>query len=454
MRQHVSVLALGGVMGVAGVGVGVVAGLWADAGPGPTGLAWVTGTSHACLREFHVAPTGSDAAAGGADAPWATIGHAVAAPLRPGDCVTLADGTYAEAVRWETGGGAADATDGYVVLRAANRHGALLRPPPGAYSTLLVRASFVVIDGLDVVGGEGHAIDIEDAHHVKVLNSRVHDSGGSGISAWKGEFLWFEGNESFGNTATNGFQGSGISIYWARAVAGDEGSEGFRNVIRGNHSHDNVEGPAITDPHTDGNGIIIDDFRHTQTEGVEPYPHPTLVENNLVHGNGGKGIQVTWSDHVTVRNNTSWRNNTDDLNPGTWRGELSNAQSSDNVWVNNIAVADASINPDNTALDNVSYDGYENRDVTWSHNLGLALAPGGAVTRTDGGNPEPDPGDGNLLGLNPGLVAPEWGDFAPGPGSPAIDAGTARLGLPATDLTGVPRVRGEAVDLGAIEAGG
>ena len=51
---------------------------------------------------------------------------------------------------------------------------------------------------------------------------------------------------------------------------------------------------------------------------------------------------MTWSDYVTVRNNTAWHNNQDLLNTGTWRGELSNAQSSNNTWVNNIAVADPS----------------------------------------------------------------------------------------------------------------
>lgn len=414
---------------------------------------WTTAAAaYQCLRDFSVSPSGSDDLPGTAAAPWRTVSHALSADHRAGDCITLEDGTYTEAITWSENGGSTDEATGYVVLRAENQHGSRLRPPPGAYSTLTIRSSYVVVDGLDVIGGEGHGIDIEDAHHVKVLRSRVHDSGGSGISAWKGEFYLFEGNLVFGNAATNGYQGSGISIYQARAVSGMEASPGFRNIVRGNVSFGNIEGPAIPEPHTDGNGIIIDDFQHTQTEGHPAYPFPTLVENNLVFGNGGKGIQVTWSDHVTVRNNTAFHNNHDDLNPGTWRAELSNAQSSFNVWANNLAVSDAGINPNNTALDDVSYDGYVNRDVVWSGNLGFGSDPAGMLVRTDGGNPGPS--GGNLLGVDPLLRAPglEVGaDFRLQPSSPAIDAGTEAFGLAPTDLDGHQRVTGPQVDLGAYE---
>ncbi|MGO7536933.1 right-handed parallel beta-helix repeat-containing protein, partial [Rhizobium leguminosarum] len=84
------------------------------------------------------------------------------------------------------------------------------------------------------------------------------------------------------------------------------------------------------------------DFQSTQASGHPNYTFKTLVENNLVYENGGKGIQVTWSDSVTVKNNTAYHNNQDPANSGTWRGELSNSASSNNTWVNNIAVADPS----------------------------------------------------------------------------------------------------------------
>ena len=44
---------------------------------------------------------------------------------------------------------------------------------------------------------------------------------------------------------------------------------------------------------------------------VSNYTFPTLVENNLVYSNGGKGIQIQLSDNVTIRNNTAYHNNLD-----------------------------------------------------------------------------------------------------------------------------------------------
>lgn len=55
-------------------------------------------TSTTTAAEYHVAPNGSDRAAGTADAPWKTIRHA-ADVLRPGDTCIVHAGTYRETVR-------------------------------------------------------------------------------------------------------------------------------------------------------------------------------------------------------------------------------------------------------------------------------------------------------------------------------------------------------------------
>ena len=61
----------------------------------------------------------------------------------------------------------------------------------------------------------------------------------------------------------------------------------------------------------------MDDFHNSQNgSAAGNYPFTTLVENNLVYGNGGKGIQVFLSDNVTIRNNTAYFNNRDKLNNG------------------------------------------------------------------------------------------------------------------------------------------
>src|SRR5262249_59863401 len=98
---------------------------------------------------------------------------------------------------------------------------------------------------------------------------------------------------------------------------------GFHNVIAQNIAHDNSNPPGGTD----GNGIIFDDGRHTQSDKL-PYTPATLIENNLVYFNGGGGIHVFRSTNVTVRNNTAYWNR---QLPGkfTWRGDLSNQESDD-----------------------------------------------------------------------------------------------------------------------------
>ena len=60
--------------------------------------------------------------------------------------------------------------------------------------------------------------------------------------------------------------------------------------MRNNISHDNMT--RIAGEHTDGNGIIIDYFNQPWDANPVPYKYPTLVENNLVYENGGKGIHV------------------------------------------------------------------------------------------------------------------------------------------------------------------
>jgi len=260
--------------------------------------------------------------------------------LKPADTVMVKPGTYTEQVTMSRSG----SPDGYITLKSEVPGEALIRPPQGAYSTVLLRANYLTVDGFDLVGGTGHAIDAENVHHTAVRNNTVHDSGGSGIQYNYSEFITIDGNVAYNNASTNGYQTSGISIYQSRNITGDTATQGFRTIVRNNVSHDNVESVKIGGEHTDGNGIIIDDFQSTQTSGFPNYTYPTLVENNLVYQNGGKGIQVTWSDNVMVRNNTAWHNNLDNLNHGTWRAELSNQQSSNNTWINNIAVADPNVN--------------------------------------------------------------------------------------------------------------
>ncbi len=395
------------------------------------------------MTTYYVATTGSSGGNGSAGSPFRTISEAMSSNLKPGDEVVVKAGTYNEAININKDGSAA----GGITLRSEVPGGALIRPPAGSWNAITVNANYVTIDGFDIKGGPGDGIEGSGVHHVSILNNKVHDAGESGIQFNQSDFLKIDGNETYNNASSGWF--SGISIYQNRNITGDTSTEGYRTIVRNNISHDNV---TKSGAHTDGNGIIIDDFQSTQASGHPNYTFKTLVEGNLVYENGGKGIQVTWSDSVTVANNTAYHNNQDPQNTGTWRGELSNSQSSNNTWVNNIAVADPSLNKNNTAIDNTSTGGYSNKNVVWANNVTYNGTAGQASVKTDGGNPMPSAANGNQLGVDPKFLAAANGDFHLGAGSVAIDHGTDKYGLDTVDLDGHARVVGT-VDVGAYESG-
>ena len=158
-----------------------------------------------------------------------------------------------------------------------------------------------------------------------------------------------------------------------------------------------------------------------------------------------------WTDNVTVRNNTAYHNNQDNQNTGTWRGELSNHDGSNNTWVNNIAMADPKVNSNNTAIGNYGTLG-PNQNTVWYDNLTFNGTSGQASMLVTGGNQVPSAANGNLLGADPKFVQAGV-NFNLLAGSPAIDAGNDRFGLGATDVDGGARVV-NTVDIGAQESTG
>ncbi|ANK85545.1 MULTISPECIES: right-handed parallel beta-helix repeat-containing protein [unclassified Rhizobium] len=395
------------------------------------------------MTTYYVASSSSGGGNGSASSPFRTISEAMASNLKPGDEVVVKPGTYNESINIDKDGSAA----ADITLRSEVPGGALIRPPAGSWNAITVNANHVVVDGFDISGASGDGIEASGVHHVQILNNKVHGNGESGIQFNQSDFIHVEGNETYNNASSGWF--SGISLYENRNITGDTSTDGYRNIVRNNISHDNV---TKSGEHTDGNGIIIDDFQSTQASGNPNYTFKTLVDNNLVYGNGGKGIQVTWSDSVTVKNNTAYHNNQDPQNTGTWRGELSNSASSNNTWVNNVAVADPSLNKNNTAIDNTSTDAYTNKNVVWANNITYNGTAGQASVKTDGGNAMPSSADGNKLGVDPKFVGASSDDFHLGSGSAAVDSGTTKYGVSSVDLDGDARVVGT-VDMGAYESG-
>lgn len=417
-------------------------------------------------RSFYVSPSGRDTNTGTLEAPFGSISRVFTAvdDLGANDNVIVMPGVYSEQVVVSKGGDAS----GFLTLRSQVPHTAKIRSPVDSYSAVNIISSYVIFEGFDVqAGGSGHGIEAtyidgdtanSGPHHIKIIDNVSHQNAGSGIGLAYGDFYTIERNVCYGNCATNHYQGSGISIYSARSVPGS--SEPFRNFIRRNLCFDNMEIKLPGDPeppHSDGNGIIIDDLTNSQSgyrAGI--YPFRTLVENNVCYRNGGRGVHVFLSNNVTVLNNTSYHNNRDRLNPGTWRGELSNVGSSNTIWANNIGVAEPAANKNNTAINEGSTPHLRSKEVVWFNNLTFDGRPGRASLSVDQPSPtltinKPNL---NLLGIDPqfaGIEVKAAADLRLQKGSPAIDAGTSRFGVSDHDFLGQPRIRGNEVDIGAFE---
>ena len=117
-------------------------------------------------------------------------------------------------------------------------------------------------------------------------------------------------------------------------------SAGYHDRIVGNRVYRN-ENKVYSqhydyDTITDGNGIIVDSNIETGYSGR------TLVANNLVYDNGGRGVIVWKSDRVDIMFNTAYQNGqTDGIAGGAT--ELAAGRSTDITITNNVGWARAGL---------------------------------------------------------------------------------------------------------------
>ena len=346
------------------------------------------------MTTYYVSTNGSDSGNGTSGSPWKTISKAMKANLKPGDEVVVRSGTYKESVDVNKDGSAA----GHITLRSEVPGGAKIDVPGGKLYGIHVTGNYVKIDGFDISGSTRSGIIGTKVHHVEITDNISHDNKSGGIYLNKSDFITVQGNVVYNNASSQVI--SGISIHLAQNITGSSSTKGFRIIVKDNVAYNNVTKTAA---HTDGNGIIIDDFKALKdnAKGLSPYKFATLVEGNITYGNGSSGISVFSSDYVTVRSNIAYHNNVDLKSPGNWRGEIQNTNSSHTTWIDNIAVTNLNIHRDNTAIANVSITG-KNSDVTWKDNLTFNGNPGADSIRTSNGNSAPS-GSNNDLGRNPNL---------------------------------------------------
>jgi parallel beta-helix repeat protein len=269
---------------------------------------------------------------------------------------------------------------------------------------------------------------INKTHHVVVRNNVVHDTPGAGIAANFVDYVTLDGNRIWNTSAYSPYGTSGLSMLTPYNF--DTNTATYRNTLT-----NNVVSEAINlfpcncfgfKQPTDGNGIILDTFNKNA------YAGRTLVANNIVFNNGGRGIHALNSAYIDVFGNTMVRNSTQQI---TGEGEISTQKSKFIRVYNNIMVASA-----DRPLTNFNAATDTNIDI--SHNLMFG-----------GNRTQPTPGAVDNRVADPRFVATSGPSmFQPAANSPAIDAAYGPAVLTPYDAGYGPRVRGNAADLGAIEA--
>ena len=417
------------------------------------GAVFVGGIEAAQATTYYVsALIGNDHNAGkSTTAPFKTIGAITNSNyFSSGDIVVVMPGTYNENVTLSVAGKAG----AYTTLMAQSGAvrpvivGGPSLPSGGNGGTIGIFAPYTRVIGFDASwqGTTGDAITVwgvttrqkgvvrPAVHHIDIESNVAHDSGCGGIDVVNADYVTVIGNTVYNNAFTSPNQCSGISLYHLTDF--DSGT-GFRNTIAGNMSFANFDGVPVpgTNYTTDGNGIIIDDSRHTQSDDAA-YHGATLVYGNVVFANGGVGIQVFSSDKVTVANNTAFENQQSTTISGVI-GELRSQDSGTIAFVNNIANSANSTLPaaveQTTSSDSWSYNimsggNYSftgDNKLTFSHNMT---------------NTSPN-------FLDPTIVA-SLENFGLAAGSPALKAGVA-LNYNAPDITGTVLASGTKPNIGA-----
>ncbi len=413
-------------------------------------LAAVADPSPASGRHLHVR-AGAPAGGNGSPAkPFATIPAALAV-VQPGDTILVGPGDYLE--RAGISVRVSGRPEAWIKIKAAP--GARPKIISSGWSGFALTGgiAYIEIEGFELawvpdpkaakqVDGVGIA-PAYASHHLRFLNNTIHGFGTGGICSLDSDYLHVEGNVIFNTCKTSPYGGSAISL--CRSFNSDD-APGYHHVVRRNICYDNELLVPVLETSggtgrtlTDGNGIIIDVFKRSRANPLKPhqqdrdgpllpYRGRTLVENNLIYNNGGRGIHIFRSEKVDVINNTCYQNQKSaDINAG----ELTAIESGEITFLNNLVVARAEKR-------GLAQDG--SRGVLWRHNL---VTGSDDVLVHDG-----------LVIADPrfaaaALTAPPVG-FKLTPGSPALGIGLASI-APATDLAGAPRSASGPVDLGAYQ---
>jgi parallel beta-helix repeat protein len=348
--------------------------------------------------ELYVAPYGSDAATGTLDDPLRTIGEA-ASRAGPGTRVSVAPGTYAEAVQTSVSG----TSSARVQFVSETRWGARIAPEDG-YRAWMNWGDYVDIVGFEVTAPQAHVGIQNNGSHVRTMYNHVHTVA---------SHVTDDGCDPDG--------GSGIN---------DANYDATDNEMRANLVHD----IGTVRPRARRSCWVV--------HGLYQSTAHSRVVDNIAYRNESFGITLWHAATGNVVNgNLAFNNGVGGIGVGA--GDAPGGVVGDNYLVSN-----------NMVLHNPVFGirasgslGDNNRYVS-----NLLYRNGTAFSQVDSGVEGTIFADPQLANYQPDGFADD-GDFHPRRTSPAVDAGTSRGDVEgALDYDGAPRLQGRARDIGPYES--
>ena len=292
---------------------------------------------------YYLSATGNDSNNGlSSGSPWLSPNH----PLNCGDVILAAPGTNYSAANFYTG------KWGTVTCAAGNNVAWLkcatfdsCKISTSANQGMWVDKSYWGVQGWEITTAASDTYGTcfiaqpnwgtpQTIHHIIFANNVANGCAQSGfastpnIPSLKGvDYLVIVGNVAYNAAQGSGTCASGISVW--EPVQSDSVA-GTHIYVAGNFSYANLDPSTCngTSP-TDGEGIIFDTFDGSQTTGLSPYTAQAVATNNILVGNGGKGLEVynnqAGSSHASIylTQNTTWGDLTDHNQSWLGCGELS-----------------------------------------------------------------------------------------------------------------------------------
>ena len=423
--------------GAAGTSVGV-------GNPSPT---------YTCLRELHVATTGSDSGDGSMAKPFKTISK-VTPMAKAGDCIQVHAGTYAEGstITFANDGTAAAP----IVLRSAD--GKLKAVVDASTNrvgeTVLVRNDYVIVDGFEFTGSpmdtEEQCVHFDGLNTGKGTGSVLRNSkltaGYDTIKVNENSLgVTVEYNEIYGSFAHLPVSLTGASNFVFRGNFGHDWTLNGDGAIQlKGGSHDVLfEGNTFQDVHTDAGTIALGDGCDATCD-IDPDHYAAVrvrvIDNVLLRV--GRGFDVQGCKDCAILSNTivdsGVANLIFKLTSATTNGVSTNTV---NARILDNLISNAGGNGGGHVVQiNTGADGGLQLDYNLVWRGGQAILWGdGHPTSADTHSTTKDP----MLGSAPPftLVA----------GSGAIGAGTNLFSDVPIDLAGVARPMTAAFDVGAYQ---